>query len=122
MSPSILSRLFHREISAPLAALHLILVVGAGHHAGDHAGDLIDWLPAEYHQHDHALSDQPAKAIAVADDCIACKLSRPKTTLPEAALADGERPARSTPRLRSQWSAPSGPDLTARTNRGPPLG
>lgn len=111
-----------RAVSAPLATLHLALVLGAGHHVGDHADDLIDWLPAEYHEHHHALSDSPVELAMSADECVACKLSRTETTLPEAELVDDDRPAIADSRLESQWLAPTGPDLTTRTNRGPPLG
>lgn len=111
---------FRRVVAAALAALYLTLALGAGRHAGDHVDGPLEWLPTEYHHHVfHVDQGSERRALLLADECLACQLTRLAKRLPP-------RDSRSAPRALSASltegavAIPPSTRPGPRTTRGPP--
>lgn len=66
-----------RSIAGALCAVYLALGAGAGLHVGGHDDGDLSWLPEEFHHHAYALEEGPDdRPLVLADDCLACELTR----------------------------------------------
>ena len=71
-----------RILSCVMAALHLVLALGAGGHRGPHLDGVIAELPADLHHHAYGFAAGSPDAPAAFDECVACHLSRLISRLP----------------------------------------
>ncbi|MDX1623479.1 MAG: hypothetical protein R3199_05820 [Gemmatimonadota bacterium] len=112
-----------RATACVLALLYLTIAAGAGFHAGDHADGPLEWLPLEFHHHAFQLDKGPDReAPRLADECLACELTRLSLRLPALgpALAEVPPPASS---LLSRSAPPTAWSLFGSSSpRAPPLG
>lgn len=115
------ARLLRRAVAAAMGGFHLVLVLGAGGHAGDHASPGLQSLPLEYH--DHAFEWTPAseEAAHASGECVACHLQRTGLDLPDVgSLAAAGSPDTGGPTVDADHR-PRGPGFRPEPIRGPPL-
>lgn len=115
------ARFFHRAVAAAVAGLHLVLVLGAGGHTGDHAAAGLESLPLEYHDHVYEWTTASDGAVHVQESCVACHLQRSGLDLPGlGSLAAAEPPDTAGPTVDAE-TRPRGPAFRPQPIRGPPV-
>lgn len=112
-----------RATACVLALLYLTIAAGAGFHAGDHADGPLEWLPLEYHHHAFQLDQGPDRGTPLlADECLACELTRLSLRLPALGSSLMENPPPASG-LLSRSPPPTAWSLFGSSSpRAPPLG